>query len=84
MILAAKDLNPKLRVFARARYLQERAWLEEVGATGVVTEEGETALGLAVLLLREVGADEDRIREEVRTIQGELGAHGAEDQAEKR
>jgi CPA2 family monovalent cation:H+ antiporter-2 len=81
VILAAKNLNPNLRVFARARYLQERAWLEEVGATGVVTEEGETALGLAVLLLREVGADEDRIREEVRTIRGELGVGGREDQA---
>ena len=79
VILAAKDLNPDLRVFARARYLQERAWLEEVGATGVVTEEGETALGLAVLLLREVGADEDRIRREVRRIQGELHARGADE-----
>ena len=72
--MAAKDLNPNLRVFARARYLQERAWLEEVGATGVVTEEGETAIGLAALLLRELGAPENRIREEIRTIRGELEA----------
>lgn len=72
VILAAKDLNPELRVFARARYLQERVWLEEVGATGVVTEEGETALGLAVLLLREVGADEERVRAEIRSIRREL------------
>jgi CPA2 family monovalent cation:H+ antiporter-2 len=84
VILAAKDLNPELRVFARARYIQERAWLEEVGATGVVTEEAETALGLAVLLLREVGAGEERIREEVRRIQRELSLRGAEDQEEKR
>lgn len=74
MILAAKDLNPELRVFARARYIQERAWLEEVGATGVVTEEAETAVGLAVLLLREVGADEQRIQKEINRIQEELGA----------
>lgn len=72
VILAAKDLNPELRVFARARYIQERAWLEEVGATGVVTEEAETAVGLAVLLLREVGADEERIRTEIHRIQEEL------------
>jgi len=83
VILAAKDLNPGLRVFARARYIQERAWLEEVGATGVVTEEAETAVGLAVLLLREVGADEQRVREEIRRIQDELSAHPAEEQAEK-
>jgi monovalent cation:H+ antiporter-2, CPA2 family len=75
VILAAKDLNPHLRVFARARYLQERAWLEEVGATGVVTEEGETAIGLAVLLLREMGAPEDRIQEEIHMIQSELGPY---------
>jgi monovalent cation:H+ antiporter-2, CPA2 family len=75
MILAAKNLNPALRVFARARYIQERAWLEEVGATGVVTEEAETAVGLAVLLLREVGADEERIQKEIRRIQEELLTH---------
>lgn len=72
VIIAAKDLNPNLLVFARARYLHERAWLEEVGATGVVTEEGETALGLAVLLLREVGADENHIHKEILRIQKEL------------
>lgn len=83
VILAAKDLNPELRVFARARYIQERAWLEEVGATGVVTEEAETAVGLAVLLLREMGADEERIRREIRRIQGELRSHPAAEQAGK-
>ena len=31
----------------------------EVGATAVVTEEGETAIGLAVLLLQEMGAEEE-------------------------
>lgn len=77
VILAAKDLNGDLRIFARARYLQERAWLEEIGATGICTEEAETALGLAVLLLREVGAGEDRIEREIRRIQEELGLRGS-------
>jgi CPA2 family monovalent cation:H+ antiporter-2 len=72
VIMTAKNLNAELRVFARARYIQERAWLEEVGATQIVTEEAETALGLAVLLLREVGADETRIRDEIQRIQSEL------------
>jgi monovalent cation:H+ antiporter-2, CPA2 family len=79
VILTANDLNGNLRVFARARYIKERAWLEEVGAAGVVTEEGETAIGLAALLLREVGADEDRIREEIRTIKKEMATPGGED-----
>jgi len=72
VILAAKELNPDLRVFARARYVQERIWLKEVGATGISTEEAETAIGLAVLLLHEVGADEDRIRKEINKIRREL------------
>lgn len=39
-----------------------RAWLEEIGASEVCFEEAESAIGLATLLLREAGADEDRIR----------------------
>lgn len=79
VILAAKDLNPDLRIFVRARYLQERAWLQEVGATSIVTEEAETALGLAVQLLREVGADEERIRKEIRNIQKKFEVQSTSD-----
>lgn len=69
VIIAARELNPTLRVFVRARYIQERAWLEEVGATDICTDEAESARGLAMLLLREVGADEARIQKEVMIIQ---------------
>jgi CPA2 family monovalent cation:H+ antiporter-2 len=78
VILAAKSLKDDLHVFARARYIQERAWLEEVGATEICTEEAEIALGLTMMLLREMGADEDRILAEVSKIKRELGSHGAE------
>jgi CPA2 family monovalent cation:H+ antiporter-2 len=77
VIVTAKELNPGLRVFVRARYVGERAWLEEVGATGISTEEAETAIGLAILLLQEVGADEDRIRKEIQKIRRELAQVGA-------
>lgn len=70
--IAAREMNENIRVFARARYLKERAWLEEVGATEICIEEAETAVGLAVLLLHEIGADEDRIRAEVKTIRSEF------------
>ena len=50
LIVAAKLINPAIKVFVRARYIKERAWLEEVGVTQVCTEEAETALGLAMLL----------------------------------
>jgi CPA2 family monovalent cation:H+ antiporter-2 len=80
VILTAKELNPELHVFARARYLQERAWLEEVGVTDICFEEAETAIGLAILLLREVGADYGRIQKEIQTIRAELGVRRRDSQ----
>jgi len=76
VIVTAKELNPGLRVFVRARYIKERAWLEEVGATDITTEEAEIAIGLAILLLKKVGADEDRIRKEIQKIRRELAQIG--------
>ena len=75
VIITAKEINSELKVFARARYLKERAWLEEVGATQICIEEAETAVGLAKLLLSEVGADPERVAAEVTRIQRELGVH---------
>jgi CPA2 family monovalent cation:H+ antiporter-2 len=75
VILAAKELNPEIHIFTRARYLQERAWLEEVGATDICIGEAETAIGLAILLLQEVGADGGRIQKEIRKIREEFGIH---------
>ncbi|MFO1064624.1 MAG: cation:proton antiporter [Pirellulales bacterium] len=76
IILTAKNLNPELQIFVRARYIRERIWLEEVGANRVITEEGETAVSLAVRLLEEMGAEKDQIRKETRRIQSELGLNG--------
>jgi CPA2 family monovalent cation:H+ antiporter-2 len=73
VIVTARELNPQLHVFTRARYLHERVWLEEMGATDIVAEEAETAIGLAILLLREIGADRDRIQKEIEDIRRELG-----------
>jgi len=78
VIITAKEINSELKVFARARYLKERAWLEEVGATQICIEEAETAVGLAKLLLSEVGADPERVAAEVLRIQRELGVHREE------
>jgi len=81
VVLAAKDLNPDLRVFARARYLQEKAWLDEIGVAEVSIEEAETAIGLAIRLLRAVGAETGRIREEIQKIQAELGLRSPNEKA---
>jgi CPA2 family monovalent cation:H+ antiporter-2 len=73
VIVTAREMNAQLHVFTRARYLHERVWLEEMGATDIVAEEAETAIGLAILLLREIGADGNRIQKEIQDIRRELG-----------
>jgi len=77
IVLVARELNPDLKVFVRARYLGERAWLEEIGVTEVCYEEAEAAIGLASLLLREVGADGDSMERELRRIRGALALQQA-------
>jgi len=80
VIVTARELNPKIHVFTRARYLRERAWLEEMGATDICIEEAETAIGCAILLLREVGADGNHIRREIQEIRKALGMRNRDDQ----
>ncbi|MEX0701356.1 MAG: cation:proton antiporter [Planctomycetales bacterium] len=72
VMIVARELNPGIKIFVRARYLAERAWLEEVGATDVCFEEAETAIGLASLLLHEVGASEEQVRSELQRIRAAL------------
>jgi monovalent cation:H+ antiporter-2, CPA2 family len=76
-VIVARELNPRLKVFVRARYLGERAWLEEIGATEVCFEEAEAAIGLATLILREMGADEERVGLELRRTRTRLAFHAA-------
>jgi monovalent cation:H+ antiporter-2, CPA2 family len=76
VIVEARELNPDIKIFVRARYVAERAMLEELGATAVCYEEAEAAVALADLLLQEVGANEDEIRVEARAIRGEWALRG--------
>jgi len=59
--LAARSCNPELRILTRAHYLGERSVLERAGVTAAVFEEGEAAVGLARLILADVGTGRDRI-----------------------
>ncbi|HVA51074.1 MAG TPA: cation:proton antiporter [Pirellulales bacterium] len=78
-VIVARELNPAVKVFVRARYLGERAWLEEIGTTEACFEEAEAAIGLATLLLREMGADEERLRRELRRTRTRLAFHALAD-----
>ncbi len=75
IVLAARELNPDLKIFVRARYVAERAWLEEIGVTEVTYEEAEAACGLGSLLLHEVGATDDQIEAEMARIRKAFAVH---------
>ena len=70
VIAAARALNPRLRILSRARYLAEKPALETLGVAGATYEEAESAVGLATLLLEEVGAPPERIEKEVEELRG--------------
>ncbi len=75
VITSARQLNPDVQIFSRARYLTERGILERIGVTEACYEEAEAAARLAELLLRAEGAEEGRIRSEVAEIRNELALH---------
>jgi CPA2 family monovalent cation:H+ antiporter-2 len=74
LIAAAKLINPSIKVFVRARYIGERAELEQVGADAACFEEAEVAVALSRLVLSDRGADTDAIRRETTRIRQELRA----------
>jgi CPA2 family monovalent cation:H+ antiporter-2 len=76
LIAAARELNPSLQIFVRARYLRERRDLELAGATAACFEEAEAAVGLAVRVLRALGTDEARVAREAEVIRRELAMGG--------
>jgi len=55
LVMLARELNPRVEITARARYLAEREVLERAGATTVVSEEGESGIALARRVLERRG-----------------------------
>ena len=72
MITAARQVNPSCRILVRARYLRERAELEQAGADRACFEEAEAAGALAELLLRDLGRDETTVKSEGNRIRREF------------
>ncbi|MDR2945679.1 MAG: cation:proton antiporter [Candidatus Adiutrix sp.] len=52
-VAAAKDLNPNLRILARARFLSDKNLLHSLGAAAVAFEEEEVAKSLVRLVLND-------------------------------
>jgi Kef-type K+ transport system, predicted NAD-binding component len=74
VIVAARELNPNIRVLTRARYLAEGSTLKEAGVSVICFDEAEAAAGLAEGLLADVGVPSERVNQEVLRIRSELGS----------
>jgi len=68
LIVAAKLLNPQVKVFVRAHYLSEGADLTRVGADAVCYEEAEAAAALSRLVLLDRGMDNEAVRRETSSV----------------
>lgn len=61
LVLAARELNLKIEITVRARYLRERAALEQAGVTKTVFEEGEAGIALARHIMQRRGVNDATI-----------------------
>lgn len=57
LVLAARELNPKVEITVRARYLHEREALRNAGADTTIFEEGEAGLALARHVMEKRGVE---------------------------
>ena len=71
LVTAARQLNPKCRIFVRARYLKEREELVQVGAYAACFEEAEAAVALTAGVLADLGIDAATIGKEVDRVRAE-------------
>jgi CPA2 family monovalent cation:H+ antiporter-2 len=69
----ATELNPRMRVVARAQYLRDMPALRRAGATAVLSAEAEMALALTEIILNRLGATPDQIDHERQRVREELG-----------
>jgi CPA2 family monovalent cation:H+ antiporter-2 len=73
VIRAARELNPKVRVLARAAYLREVPGLKGAGADAVYSGEGEVALAFVEDILESLGATPEQIERERDRAHVQLG-----------
>jgi CPA2 family monovalent cation:H+ antiporter-2 len=71
-IRLAREMNPKILIFARSNYLKESRELRQAGADVVFSGEGEVALSMTESLLRQLGATAEQIDRERARIRSDL------------
>jgi CPA2 family monovalent cation:H+ antiporter-2 len=74
LVTAARQLNPRCRILVRARYLRERAELEQAGADEASYEELEAAVALTSQVMTDLGGDQATIARETARIRRETAA----------
>ncbi|MRR58925.1 MAG: sodium:proton exchanger [Deltaproteobacteria bacterium] len=72
VIRLARELNPAIRIIARANYLRDLPALKRAGADAVFSGEGEVALNMTELILGQLGATPEQIDRERERIRSEL------------
>ena len=77
VIRAARDLNIRVRVLARASYLRDVSALRQAGATSVYSGEGEVALAFIEDILDSLGATPEQIDRERARAHDELSGGAA-------
>ncbi len=73
VIRAAKELNPEIRILARAAYVREVGGAHKAGADVVVAAEAEVALAMTEHLLAGLGATGEQLDLERERVRRELG-----------
>jgi CPA2 family monovalent cation:H+ antiporter-2 len=72
VVRSARDLNPRIRILARATYLAEAEALRALGVNEVFSSEGEIALAMTDSLLEQLGASAEQIDQERDRVRREL------------
>ncbi len=72
VIRLSRELNPAIRIIARAGYLRDIPALKRAGADEVFSGEGEVALNMTEMILGHLGATPEQIDRERERIRSEL------------
>jgi CPA2 family monovalent cation:H+ antiporter-2 len=72
VVQRAKELNPRLRVLARAAYLRDLPALRAAGVEEAFSGEGEVALAMTEAVLRRLGATPDQVDREEDRVRRDL------------
>ena len=72
LIASARLLAPNCRILVRARYLRERADLEQAGADAACFEEAEAAIALTSTVLEDLGTAPAEVAMEVARVREDI------------